>query len=362
MLNALQIRDEYSMRDAEVMEDRLILLILKKMNCVYAGRLLRLVEALTLPVILFVLAAVTFYVLKNKLSLYILLAPLGILSVYIPSAIGSMKTRRQNSGIRHDIKRCGEHFLIAQATCIGKNEQTFFSGKKLCSLKVGLRGGQRIESIPIFEPYYRGIKVGSEVALIISSSEGAEVLFAIPKYVLKPHTKTAKLEADKTAPISEELLRPLSEEDRKMALEFGAYRNRLRVIHYGRAYIICSLLSAAFFVTAVILNSVYINLSIVILCCIAAAVVMYFAEWRQYKKMVLEKWDKLSCLDGKVSTKTEDSENKGKYIEIEDLGGKRIFRSTSQEDYIIFEKGSPVLLIYKDGKDKPIICMKSLPA
>ena len=361
MLSAQQIRDDFSMRDADVMEDRLIMLILKKMNCVYEGRLLRLAEVLTLPVILFVLAAVTVYVLKNRLSLYILLAPLGILSVYVPSAIGGMKTRTQNSGVRHDIKKCGEHFLIAYLTCTEKNKKTSVLGRKYCSLTARSRDGKSLENIQVFEPYYNDIKVGKEFAVIMSSSEKAEGLFAIPKYVLKPSSKAAKTEAAEPMPISTNLLRPLSETDRKIALDFGNYRNKLRIKYYGRAYLTCAILAVVFFIAAVIRNSDYVNLSIVILCCLGAAVVMYFAEWRQFKKMVSSKGDKLACLDAKVSAKTTGAENKGTYIEIEDLNGKRVYRSTAQEDYKIFERGSPVLLVYKDGRDKPVICMKSLP-
>lgn len=162
--------------------------------------------------------------------------------------------------------------------------------------------------------------------------------------------------------ISENLLRPLGEADRKIALDFGIYRNRLRIKYYGKAYLICAVLSVIFFAAAVVFNSYYINLSIVILCCLVAAIVMYFADWRQFKKMISGKVDKLACLDAKVSTKTADSENKGKYIEIEDLSGKRIYRSTAQEDYKIFERGDSVLLVYQEGRGKPIVCMKSLPA
>jgi len=362
MVQAQQARTEYSMRDADSKEDQLILLILKKMNCIYAGRLLRFVEGFSLPVILIILAAVAFYVLRNKLSLYILLAPLGILAVYIPSTVGSLKARRQNSGISHNIKKCGEHFLVTYVTCTGKNEQTSLLGKNYYSLTARLRSGKSIENVPVFGPYYNDIKVGKEFALIVSSSECAQTLFAIPKNVIQPSSKTGKQETGQIEPISQNLLRPLSEDDRKIVLDFGIYRNRLRIKYYGRAYLICAVLSVIFFAAAVILNSYYINLSIVILCCLAAAIVMYYAEWRQFKKMVSCKADKLACLDAKISTKTADSENKGKYIEIEDLSGKRVYRSTAQEDYKIFEKGDPVLLVYQEGRDKPIVCMKSLPA
>ena len=362
MITEQQSRNNYSMRDADTMEDQLILIILKKMNSIHAGGLMKLVEVFSLPLIFFVLAAVTIYVLRNKLSLYILLVPLGLLSMSVPAAAGRIKAYRQNSGINHNIKKCGEHFLIAYATCTGKNERTSFWGRKYYSLAASLRGGKSIENIPVFGPYYNDIKVGKELVLIMSADENAQTLFAIPKNVIQPSSKNKKRESVQMEPILEKLLRPLDEADRKIALDFGSYRNRLRIKYYGKAYLISAVLSVIFFAAAVLFNSYYINLAIVILCCLAAAIVMYFADWRQFKKMVLRKADKLSCLDAKVSTKTADSENRGKYIEIEDLSGKRVYRSTAQEDYKIFERGDPVLLVYQEGRDKPIVCLKSPPS
>lgn len=361
MIAAQQDGKKYSMRDADEMEDRLILAILKKMECIYAGKFMKTIEALSLPVIAFVLGAVTVYVLRNKLSIYILLAPLGLLCLYVPPAVSRIKAHRQNSGITHDIKKCGGHFLVAPAICTGKDERSSLLGRKRCSLTANLRECGTLRNIPVFEPYYHDIKVGKEFALVMSSSESAQTLFAIPKNVMQPSSKTRKQEIGLIEPISESMLRPLSEADRKIALDFGIYRNRLRIRNYGRAYLVCAVISVVFFAAAVALNSDYINLSIVILCCLAAAVAMYFAEWRHFKKMVSGKGDKLACLDARVSAKKADSESKGKYIEIEDLSGKRVYRSTAHEDCKIFERGSLVLLIYQEGRDKPIVCMKSPP-
>ena len=362
MVKAQSAKSEYSMRDADTLEDSLVLMILKKMNCVYAGRFMKLTEVFSLPALIFILVAVTVYVLSNKLGLYILLVPAGLLAIYIPNTVSSFKMRRQNSGIKHDIKKCGEHFLIAYATCTGKNERTSFLGRRYYSLTARLRDGKSLQSIPVFEPYYNNIKVGKEFALIMSSSKFAEELFAIPKNVMQPSSKTKKAEASQTEPIIENLLRPLGEADRKIALEFGIYRNKLRIKYYGKAYLICSVLSVAFFAISLFFNSDYINLSIVVLCCLAAAIVMHLIEWHQYKKMIIDNSDKLACLDAKVALKKADLEKKGKYIELEDLSGKRVYHSTATEDYKTFERGNCVLLIYQDGKNKPIICMKSLPA
>ncbi len=361
MVNTRPAENGYYMRDAEPLEDRLILVILRKMNCVYSGGFMKLIDVLTLPAIISILAAVTVYVILNRLSLYILLVPLGILCIYGPNAISSFKASRQNSGIKHDIKKSGEHFLIGQATCTGKNENKSFWGKKRYTLSARLRNGKSLQDIPAFEPYYNDIKVGREFMLIISSCERAEGYFAVPDYVLKPPSKTSKPDAGQTESVSKSELRLLNEADRKIAMEFGAYRNKLRIKYYGRAYLTCSVITAAFFAIAVMLNSRYINLLIAILCCLGAAVLMNYVEWRQFKKMISGKDESLDCLDAEVSAKTAGSENREKYIEIEDLNGKKIYRSTAHEDYKIFEKGDSVLLIYKDGKDKPIICLKSMP-
>lgn len=359
MMKSQKTGNEQFMRNADSSEDQLIILILKKMNSIYAGRLLYFVEVARLPGILLILAAVIYYVLKNRLGLIFLLAPLAILALIVPSAVSDLKTRRQNSGIKYDIKKYGEHFLVWKAVCTAKNEKTSFWGKRLCSLSAKLPGGRTLENIPVFGPYYDSIKEGKELWLIKSSDEQAAVLFAVPKYVLQTSTKARKAQEAQTGTNIETLLRPLGEEDKKIALDFGAHRNRQRIRYYGKAYLICLVFSLAFFVTAVIQNSEYINLSIVVLCCLAAAIVMYLLESRQLFKMISDDKSRLYCIDAKVSKKAADT---GKYIEIEDLSGNKIYRTTAPEDYRMLKKGCHVLLIYKDRSDKPIICVKNLPA
>lgn len=358
MISTNRSETEHFMRDADGREDQLIILILKKMNSVYAGRLLYFVELAGLPGILLILSAVIYYVLKNRLGPTFLIAPLAVSAFTVPSVAANLQMRRQNSGIKYDIRKYGEHFLIGKAVCIAKNEKTSFLGKRLYSLSAKLPGGRILENIPVFGPHYQSFKEGKELWLVKSSNEQSEVLFALPKYVLQPSAKTKKTQEVQAAADIGGLLRPLSEEDRKIALDFNIHRNRQRIRYYGRAYLICLVCSLAFFVTALVQNSRYINLSIVVLCCLAAAIIMYLLESRQFNKMISDKRSGLYCLDAKVSRKAADN---GKYIEIEDLNGNKIYRSTAPEDYRMLEKGSPVLLIYRDGRDKPIICLKNPP-
>ena len=207
----------------------------------------------------------------------------------------------------------------------------------------------------VFGPYYDSIKEGKELWLIKSSDEQAAVLrFQSMCFNIN---ESQEAQEAQTGTNIETLLRPLGEEDKK-SHDF-AHRNRQRIRYYGKAYLICLVFSLAFFVTAVIQNSEYINLSIVVLCCLAAAIVMYLLESRQLFKMISDDKSRLYCIDAKVSKKAADT---GKYIEIEDLSGNKIYRTTAPEDYRMLEKGCHVLLIYKDRSDKPIICVKNLPA
>lgn len=339
MITPESAKHTYHFTDADKEQDSITLNLIGSIQ--YTGRNL-FISITTLMVILFVSAGLIVYQMSSGFSpVYTVIAGV-LLFMYIPRCTRVWREYGEASGIRYD-KNAGSHFLLCQAHCLKKNPPA----NRAYSLKVKSLNGAVLDQALVPKRTYD--QVQEKDRLILAYQEGgAGQVIAFPAACYQDAKKA--LEKGAAGPVS---LRPLTEQEARLAGEQYLERRRQRARLYYKNYGLIILACGAVFTVGILrLSNVLIYPPLFVIVLLAGVFFMDYDEDRHVRKSLAQP-EALSCAKARVGLRTRDNANGYQIYFHVSSDSRPVYISKKREDYEWFHTGDNCLLVYI-GKERPL--------
>lgn len=365
MIQPDKVREDYGFRDANEKEDILTLSLLNTIRPVKNGKMMAVIDLASPFLVIGLCALIVLYCYKNEVAATMLALPILILFVYIPRIKESIERKLNSSGICHEAKKLGTHFLLGYGVCTEKKVITSGIRKRYCA-KLRLQNGKILDDVLMAREVYDELKEGQRLVAAVADSPDAEQFVGVLPSLYNSRLSKEKTKKDEAVqkPDSNKM-RLISDQERQRCMGyFKESRNQLlKEQNKNRVmiFLLPAILSgAASFVTDKIF---FLDLALVLTACFIFMLAADAIEMRNVMKE-LRTGKELLVVDAVVADKpTMESEKKNAKgtvhaIDFEDVSGKLIHRSLKFEDRKVLEIGDEVLLVYR-GKKAPLPCRKS---
>ena len=364
MIKLDEAKEIYGFRDADEREDSVTIAFLNSVRPTTQTKLQRMIEIFSPIMIIAMCLFIAMYAYNTNASTLVKAIPIIVLIVFMPSVYESMLRFRNGSGIFHDAKKLGNHFLLAYGVLQEtKDESNLIRVRQTAKIK--LVNGQILDNVLLIREFYDKAKSGQRIVVAMADSPQAKQLVGIfPEvYNSKVDKKAAKDDGTVKKPDGKKL-RALTAEDREQCAKtyeenrkvYFKIQNKFRVIYMLIPTIVIPILSL------LTDHVIFIHFSIVLGISFISMTIMELKETKGIAKEIRTS-EELLITDGFVTAKPvitrgdKKIKTKKASVEIKDSTGLLIYRSKKVEDTESLQIGDEVYVIYR-GEKSPVVCKK----